>query len=150
MDVDISTEPGRHLAATRFDADLAHMDEQMGAAFAAVAAYLGREGVTTPGPALAHYDVRPDGMTVSAGFVVSHPVDGDGTVVDVQLPECEVVSGVHVGPYDELPTAYEQLRDAAEARGRKLDESAMWEEYVTGPEVPPEQMRTVVSWPLVP
>jgi effector-binding domain-containing protein len=120
----------------------------MGDAFGRVAAFLAQAGIPPVGPAMAFYDVRPDGMTVSAGFVVPDAIEGDETVVPLQLPRREVVTAEHVGPYEQLPETYDALRAAAEDRGRKLDESSMWEEYTTGPETPPEQTRTIVSWPL--
>ena len=150
MDVDIAREPGRNLAVVRFEADLGAMAEQMGQAFGRVVAALGRAQVPPVGPAMACYDIRPDGMTVSAGFVVPHPVERDDDVLPVRLPACEVMRATHVGAYDGLPTTYELIRKAAADHGRDLDETQMWEEYLTGPETPPEQTRTVVSWPLLP
>lgn len=149
MDVRITREPGRHLAVTRFEADLTRMDQLMGQAFGRVAAFLARSATTPLGPAMGCYEARPDGMTVSAGFEVAEPIAGDDVVVPLRLPARDVVTGEHVGPYDELPAAYSRLREAAEAAGRRVDESVMWEEYVTGPDRPPEETRTVVSWPLV-
>ncbi|QZY28642.1 GyrI-like domain-containing protein [Nocardioides coralli] len=148
MDIEITSEPARHLAARRFDLDLDHVGEQMGEAFGAVARFLDRENILPTGPAMAYYEVGEEGMRVSAGFLVDPPIrEGDG-VVDREVPEREVVRGVHVGSYDTLPKTYDALRATAEARGRKLDETAMWEEYLTGPDHPPEEMRTRVSWPL--
>ena len=68
-----------------------------------------------------------------------------------QLPECEVATTVHLGPYDQLGQAYDALKEGAAAQGRKVEEAGiMWEEYWTGPEAPPEETRTVVFWPVVP
>jgi effector-binding domain-containing protein len=105
-------------------------------------------GVSPDGPAIGFYEIRPDGLTASVGFVVEEPYEGDGTVVSFDLPRCQVVTGVHVGPYDHLPAAYEALREAAVEQGCTIDESEMWEEYLTGPDTPPEQTRTRISWPL--
>ena len=150
MDIRIEHEQGRHLAVTSFEADLGAMAEKMGEAFGTVAVALGRARIPPVGPAMACYDIRPDGMTVSAGFLVPHPVEPDGDVRPLQLPACEVVRAEHVGPYDDLPATYERIRKAAADHDRDLDETRMWEEYLTGPETPPEQTRTLVSWPLLP
>ncbi|MFC6285945.1 GyrI-like domain-containing protein [Nocardioides sp. GCM10027113] len=146
--MEFTQEPVRHLAVAQFEADLPRMGEQMGQAFGRVAGFLERTGVRPLGPAVGHYDVRPDGMTVSAGFVVEQAIEGDGTVVPLDLPAHEAATGVHIGSYDDLPAAYDALHVAAEARGRHLDETLMWEEYLTGPDRPPEEMRTIVHWPL--
>lgn len=151
-EVTISHESGRHLAVVRFDARPEEMAEQHGRAFGAVAAYLARAGVTVSGPAMSRYEMGENGVFhVASGFVVPGPFEGEGEVVHLQLPETDVAMTTHLGPYDSLGEAYDALRRQARTLGREVDEEGpMWEEYWTGPEAPPEQTRTVVSWPVKP
>ena len=62
------------------------------------------------------------------------------------MPECDIATTTHVGPYERLGEAcMTRCVRAARAQGREVDESApMWEEYLDGPETPPERTRTVV------
>ena len=88
---------------------------------------------------------------MASGFVVPGPFEGEGEVVHLQLPETDVATTTHLGPYDSLGEAYDALRRQARTLGREVDEDGpMWEEYWTGPETPPEQTRTVVCWPVKP
>ena len=150
MDVHVVDERGRTLAAHRFDSDATGVPERIGEAFAIVARHLGRASVPMSGPAVAVFERRGPRFSVSAGFLVTEPFPTDDEVQSVALPAGEVLRAVHVGAYADLGRTYEELRAAAGTRGRVLDEHLMWEEYLSGPDVPPEQTRTAVSWPLLP
>jgi effector-binding domain-containing protein len=151
-EIDVRTVPARTLAAFRFHvthSELTQMGEKMGSAFGRVMAALGAAGVAPVGPPVASYERAEDGFDVAAGFPTSTPVTATDGVASLELPAAEVAHTTHVGPYEDLPKAYDALQTEARARGRELDQTAsMWEEYLTGPDVPPEQMRTEVYWPL--
>jgi effector-binding domain-containing protein len=151
-DIQISRESGRHVAVSSFEAPPDQVGEHQAAAFGAVAAYLARAGVDITGPAVSRYEPAGDnGFRVSSGFVVAGDFPAGDGVEHLRLPECEVGTTVHVGPYERLGDAYEALRRGVQNAGREIDEPGpMWEEYLTGPETPPDQMRTVVTWPLTP
>lgn len=150
-EIDVLAVPARTLAASRFhvtEGDLPDMGATMGSAFGRVMNALRAAGATAVGPAVACYERSDDGFDVAAGFPVASPIVGEG-VMSLELPSAEVAHTMHIGSYEELPKAYDALRAEVEARGRHLDDSApMWEEYLTGPDVPPEQTRTEVYWPL--
>jgi effector-binding domain-containing protein len=149
-DVRIDREGGRHLAVRSFEAAPEEMGQHQPAAFGAVAGYLARMGIPITGPPVSRYE-RADGgrFRVSSGFVVEGDFAAGDGVEHQQLPECEVGTTVHVGPYEKLGEAYDALRQGVQEARREVDESgAMWEEYITGPDTPPDQARTVVSWPV--
>jgi effector-binding domain-containing protein len=75
-------------------------------------------------------------------------VTGDGNVVPAELPEGEVVTTTHIGPYEGLPQAYEALQAWMRREGKEPATNLMWEEYVTGPETPPPETRTIIYWPV--
>lgn len=147
--VEIVHEPARHLAVVHYHADADHVAQKVMAAFGSVGAYLVREGVRPIGPPVSRYEMHDGEFDVDTGFPVSEPVKGDGHVVPLDLPEGDCATTVHVGRYQDLGRAYEALRTRAAEQGHPVDETAaMWEEYLTGPDVPPEDQRTVVHWPL--
>jgi effector-binding domain-containing protein len=142
-------EPDRHLAVSRFTAGPDQIGARMGPAFGSVYAYLGRHGLEPLGPPFGCYEMGArEAFEVRAGCVVADPVEAEGDVEPFFLPGGPALVTEHVGPYDALPKAYEALEAHAREFGQELDPNLMWEEYLTGPEVPPEQMRTVVHWPL--
>ena len=148
-DVTFAHEPGRRVAVVSYTARPEEIGAKAGESFATVAARLAGGGAVVTGPAVSCYTRGPQVFEVASGFVVAEDVDpGDG-VETFRLPQCEVATPTHVGPYEELGSAYEDLRDVVTARGRRLaEEGVMWEEYWSDPQTPPEQTRTVVCWPL--
>jgi effector-binding domain-containing protein len=150
-EIEVLAVPARTLAVTKFHVardDLPDMGETMGSAIGRVMNALSAAGAAPVGPPIACYEPAGDGFDVAAGFPVTSPVVGEG-VMTMELPSAEVAHTTHVGSYEELPKAYEALQAEVEARGRHLDDRApMWEQYMTGPDQPPEQTRTEVYWPL--
>lgn len=142
-------EPDRHLAVRRLTATADQIGPLIGEAFGAVYAYVGRHGLAPQGAPVACYAM--DGgepFEVRAGCVVDVPVEAEGVVEPFLLRGGPALTTEHVGPYGELPKAYAALEAYARESGHELDLTTMWEEYLTGPEVPPDQMRTVIHWPL--
>jgi effector-binding domain-containing protein len=152
-DVRITTEPERHLAAVRTSTTFADIPNFMGPAFERVAAHLGPLGLLGDGPAAARYtemDAASGRVTVSAGFVVPEPIEGEGDVVPDVLPAAEVATATHLGSYEKVSEAYDAIAAAMALHGRELDESTMWEEYWSPPGTPDDQTKTVVYCPLKP
>ncbi len=149
--VTIDHENGRYLAVHRFDARPEEIGEKMGRAFALVTDRLGQTGTRPTGPPASCYEMDEDLFHVAAGFPVAAPVGpGDG-VEDLRLPDVDTATTVHMGPYEGLAQAYDALREGAAEQGRRVDETApVWEEYLTGPEVEPQDMCTILHWPLQP
>jgi effector-binding domain-containing protein len=142
-------EPDRHLAVRRFAARPDQIGARIGEAFGAVYQYLGRHGLQPLGPPIGCYEMGSGTpFEVRAGCVVPAPIEGEGDVEPYFLPGGPALVTEHVGTYAELPKAYEALEAHAREFGQELDPNVMWEEYLTGPEVPPDQMRTVIHWPL--
>lgn len=149
-EVELKQVPRRNLAAVKFHATIAELPQQMGTAFGAVIAYLGNIDRKPAGPAVSLYTpTAEDEFDVEAGFVVAAPVMGDGHVVPAELPASEVATTTHVGPYEGLPGAYEAIQAWIRTQGREPGDQ-MWEEYFSGPEAPPEQIRTGIYWLLKP
>lgn len=150
-DVELRRVDTRQLAVVVFQCPMSEIGARIGAAFGTVAGYLARTGRGPSGPAIGYYRTFGDTVDGAAGFEVSEPISAYGDVMPFTLPACEVAVTTHVGPYTDLPKAYEAMRDFATAHGRSLDDtSPMWEHYHSGPQVPPEQIRTEIFWPLVP
>lgn len=142
-------EPARHLAVTRFSTTPDQISTHMAAAFGIVYGYLGRHGIEAVGAPYGCYLMTgPEKWEVRVGAEVDHAIRPEESVEPYTLPACESLSTVHLGPYDELGKAYEALEARAHELGVQLDPVMMWEEYLSGPEVPPEQTRTVIHWPV--
>jgi effector-binding domain-containing protein len=114
-----------------------------------VMAYLNRERVTPVGPPYARTRSLGAEVEIEAGIPVAEEIAGDGRVTPSSLPGGDVVSGVHVGPYRDLPRAREAL-------GRWLvkeeltPEGSPWEVFLTEPglERDPSKWRTEITQPV--
>jgi effector-binding domain-containing protein len=136
-------------AEVRFKARQDELGAKFGQAYGQVAAYLGAKGVPFERPAFASYLLEGEAFNVRAGFYVPREVESANGVVGGELPEGEAAVTSHVGTYESLAEAYADIQAWAAENGRELRED-MWEEYVTGPDTPPEKQETVVVWPLKP
>ncbi len=77
------------------------------------------------------------------------PVSGAGEVEAFELPGGLIASTLHVGSYSKLSEAYEAIAQQAKDAGYEIDaRGPSWEEYLSEPDVPPEETRTVVYWPV--
>ncbi len=141
----ILRSPRRELAVVRTRTTMDRIGDLLEGVFEDVAAHLGPRGLLGDGPAIVVYDA--DGVAVAAGFPVPEPIEGDRHVVPLQLPEGEIITTTHVGPYSTLPEAHAALRRAAGELGRELG-PLLWEEYWSPPETPPTATRTVICWML--
>jgi effector-binding domain-containing protein len=142
-------EPNRHLAVTRFTASPDQIGARMSQAFGTVYEYVGRHGIHPIGPPVGCYEMGTrNTFEVLAGCVVDVPIEADGDIEPYVLQGGPALTTVHAGPYDELPKAYEALEAHAREFGQELDMTTMWEEYLTGPDVPADEMRTAIHWPL--
>ncbi|MFN8520053.1 MAG: GyrI-like domain-containing protein [Chloroflexota bacterium] len=150
--VRIGMVPARELAVTLDHGPASDIGRIVSAAFGTVAEHIARAGGRPHGPAVARFTMCADGtFDVAAGFPVDEAFTGDGVVEPLTLPATEVATTTFVGPYAELPRAYERLRSEVAAMGRRLDDSApMWEEYWSEPTAAPADTRTEVFWPVVP
>lgn len=112
--------------------------------------YLDKLGVRPSGPPFTRYHSF-DGTDceIEAGFPVSEPQPEDGRVTAGQLPGGEIVSTVHVGPYEMLPQAHDALDEWMRENGKR-SRGPQWEMYWTDPgeEADPWKRKTELMWPI--
>lgn len=114
-----------------------------------VMAFLNRERITPVGPPYARSRSLGAEVELEAGIPVPAEIAGDGRVTPSSLPGGDVVSGVHVGPYRDLPRAREAL-DRWLAKEGLTPEGGPWEVYRTEPglERDPSKWRTEIFQPV--
>jgi len=97
------------------------------------------------GPPFASYRMDGDTFVVSAGFPVRLPITAAGRVVPSSLPGGQVVSTLHIGPYEQVAQAYDAMMSWLPAH-HLAPTGDPWEQYLDGPEV--AQPRTLVHLPV--
>lgn len=132
----------------RTHSPVAQLPQLLGRTFGEIMAYLGRKGEQPSGmPYVAYRNMDMANLDVEIGFPVARRLPGDGHILAGEIPEGTVASTLHVGPYDKVEAAYNDLRAFAEKRGWKPT-GVSYEFYFDGPEVPPEKTRTRVMFPV--
>jgi effector-binding domain-containing protein len=94
--------------------------------FGEVFAWLGEHGVTPAGAPFFRYNVIDMArlLNVEAGVPVPAAVEGDGRVIAGVLPAGRYGTAIHVGPYDGLIGAVDNLLQWAETKGLEWDTSS--------------------------
>ena len=145
---ELKTLPERPTVAVRTRAAVQDMPKVFQQAFGELMAYLGKVGEQPAGmPYGAYHNMDMQDLDVEIGFPVSRELDGEGEIRPSKLPGGRWASTMHVGPYDQLSLAYEALMGWVEKQGYEAG-GAAYEFYLSGPEVPPEQIKTEVAFPL--
>jgi effector-binding domain-containing protein len=131
---------------TRFQAISATIGEYLGEVWQ----YVEANGGQFVGPPFTRYHQITDSeIDLEAGLPVASALAGQGRVQAGKLPGGEVVSTMHIGPYEELPAAGAALTTWAATHGREAA-GPNWEIYWTDPgEVKdPAAWKTEVIMPL--
>lgn len=121
-------------------------------AYATIESESKKQGARLTGPPFARFHQLDDGeFVVEAGFPVDRIILARNGVRSSSLPETEMVTTTHVGPYTQMKSAYEAI-NAWLSDHRCEPTGDPWEIYFTDPvEVPDtEQWRTEVVQPCGP
>jgi effector-binding domain-containing protein len=112
--------------------------------------YLEELGESHTGNAFAAYhNMDMQNMDVEAGFPVSRALPGRGDIQPGKIPGGWFAVCHYTGPYDQLGPAYEFLTQYSADRGYHPG-SVAYEWYLTGPDVPPQEMKTDIVFPVTP
>ena len=123
----------------------------LGTAFGEVYGHLVTRGIASDGPPFVIHHGTPmvdDPLDVEICAPVARPTDPPAGWQMRELPAGTFVSLLHLGPYDTISAAYEALtawlgtHDLAMAGPPR-------EVYLSEPETPPEEIRTIVELPVV-
>ena len=115
------------------------------AAYGQLMAAVTQAGGSMGGPPFGWYHGVPtDLVDVSAGFPMAGDVHTpEGGVLIYERPAGRAVVGLHIGPYETLPSTYAALEKFAAEQG-VVPFGEMWEEYLTEPSGDPSTWQTRV------
>jgi effector-binding domain-containing protein len=146
----VTTIERQRAAAVRAEVPIEEIRAEFDRGFGEVVRVAEAQGVAITGPPFGFYPRMPtDTVEVAVGFPVSAPVTPNGDVIPFELPGGRVVTGIHVGPYENLEASYRELTDWAAAQGLSLA-GHMWESYLTDPRAEPDPAtwQTRITCPL--
>ncbi len=145
---EIKDQPERPTLSVRTHAAMQDLPQLFGQIYGALMQYMGETGGQPAGePFAAYYNLDMQNLDVEIGFPVSKPLPDRGDIKSGALPAGKFASTMHIGPYDTLVHAYEALTQYVKTSGYEATGVA-YEFYFSGPETPPEEIRTQIVFPL--
>jgi effector-binding domain-containing protein len=112
---------------------------------------LGQLAITPAGPPLVIYHAfGPETIDAEVCVPVDELIAGSEVLMSRVLPAATVVRTLHVGPYEQLGTAYEALTDWIAIHGTE-GSGPVRERYLNGPGdgATPSEYRTEVEMPVI-
>ena len=151
-EVRMKHSPTQPILYIRAAASLSEMDATMPAALEELYGQLERIGVRSAGPAFCAYpypEVNAGDFAADACVPLDTPVQGEGRIQAGELPAGPIVYTVHVGPYEELPLAFEAVLSWIYEHGHDIT-GPLREIYRVGPGSgqAPDGYVTEVAWPI--
>lgn len=122
----------------------------MGAAFGEAYGHLAAHEVPDAGPPFVIYHGVPHGddpFDIEICAPVGRAIDPKEGWQLSELPAGTFATLVHVGPYDTIGAAYDELGRWLDAHGFVVT-GAPREVYLSEPDVPPAEIRTIVEYPV--
>ena len=138
------------VVSRRYEVRLSQIGGVLGQAFGEVYGSLQSRGIGTAGPPFVIYHGAPQGdepFEIEVCAPVSRAVDPPAGWGMEELPAGTFATLVHVGPYDTIGEAYEEIGAWIPANELAIAGPPR-EVYLSEPTVPPEQIRTIVEFPV--
>ena len=143
----IADAPRRHVVYQHFVIPEAEIPATIGRAFAALYDRIMEIKAIPAGPPFVIYHSMSAPWEMDVCAPVAAPVAPSPECLYMELPATPTVSLVHVGPYETVGDAYDQLKAYVEAEGLKVAGPPR-EFYLSPPETPPAEIQTILEWPI--
>lgn len=142
-------QPDRRVLSIRTHSSVNDLPQTLGQCFGRVGQYLGELGEQpADAPFVAYYNLDMENLDMEIGFPVARELPGKEDIQPGIIPAGKEAVCIYVGPYAEMPPAYEALTAWVEQEGCKPSGVA-YEFYLNSPaEVPPDQLITRIVFPM--
>lgn len=150
MDIKRKSEEPLRIAAVRENVPMADLTAFFARTFAHVDDALRQAGATPDGAPVAIYFGSPGAeVDVAAGYILRQATPAPTGTDLIELAGGPALEGEHVGRYDDLGSAYEEIEKAVSEQGL-VRAPLMWEQYLRGPDASPDPStwRTRIVYPL--
>jgi AraC family transcriptional regulator len=139
------------VVSKRLPVRLSEIGGVIGREFGVVYGHLGARGIAGDGPPFVIYHGTPvadDPFDMEVCAPVARTTDPPAGWQMQELPAGSFATLLHVGPYDTIGAAYDTLAAWIGAQGLVIAGPPR-EAYLSEPETPPEQIRTLVEFPII-
>lgn len=141
------------IVGIRLTSSMADIGMNTGNSYGTIFGYLGKTGSPPAGPPFTLYydeEMKEEGFDMEVVVPVAAELPGEGDVKGRVLQGGKFVSTMHMGPYEEIGSAYERLLAWARENGFEPTVPSR-EVYLVGPDNPeanPSEYRTEVLIPV--
>lgn len=148
--IELLNKPAQPALMVRTHTAVQDLPMLLGKTYGAIMQYLAELGEQPAGmPFVGYYNMDMQNLDVEIGFPVARPLTGRGEIQCREFPGGELVTTMHIGPYEELTHAYDEMNKWIEAQGYQVS-GAVYELYYSEPGTPPDQIRTQIIFPVKP
>lgn len=145
---EIREYPARPALAVRFYAPVQDLPRQFSRVYGMIMDYINEIGAEHPEGVFAIYhNMNMEKLDVEAGFSVSKAIAAKDLISSIEIPGGSYAVCHYTGPYDKMSPAYWELQKFAKDKGYMVGQIA-YEWYLTGPDVPPNKMKTDIAFPV--
>lgn len=149
FECEIKEQPPQSTLCVRLRTPLEKLPENIGRYVMAIARYLGGMGEQPAfAPYVAYFNMDMADLDVEIGFPVAKPLPGKGEIMPGKIPGGKVGTCMYIGPYQEMPPAYEALTQLVKEKG--LEPTGIsYEFYYNSPmDTEPSKLQTLIMFPL--
>ena len=146
----IENRAAQHIVSVRTRTPVSAMAAVIGPLYGRIMAYVSELGAAPTGaPFVAYYNMDMADLDIEVGFPVDRALPSRGDLAAGVLAAGDYGSCMHIGPYDQVGPAYNALTEFIQQQGR-TPTGVAYEFYFNSPqETAPEQLQTLVVFPLV-
>ena len=146
---EIKELPAQPVLSIRAKCAVQELPQLLGVSFGAIAQHLDGMGENLAGaPFVVYYNMDMQDLDMEIGFPVLRTLPGRGEVQAGFTPAGKAASCLHIGPYNEVASAYNDLSAWISTQGVQPTGVA-YEFYLNDPQhTPPAELQTLILYPL--
>lgn len=145
---ELKTQAPQPTLSVRTHARAQDLPSLFGRVYGGIMQYLQELGEQPAGmPFAAYHNMNMENLDIEVGMPVARKLDGRAEIQASEFPGGKLASVVHLGPYDQLESAYGALAQWVSDHGYESTGVA-YELYYSEPETPPDQTKTEIMFPL--
>ncbi len=145
---EIKDQPVQLAVSIRTHTAVENLKDVLGKAFYQIVNYMNECGEQPVGaPYVGYFNMDMQNLDIEIGFPCARRLPAKGELQPSELPGGKVATVLHVGPYEKAEAAYNALTEYVQQQGYEPS-GAAYEFYLNGPETPPQDLQTIIFFPL--
>jgi effector-binding domain-containing protein len=144
---ELTDSPHRHVVYQHFVVPLDDLPATMGKSFTALYGRIAQAGVIPAGPPFVIYHNMESPWIIDVCAPTATPLAPTAEFQVKEMAATRIVSLLHVGPYNTVGTAYDQVNAYIKEHALMVAGPPR-EIYLSPPDTPPDKIQTIIEWPV--